>query len=352
MRKQTFINLIFLLCLSHFIFADLKPSTNSPFEKNVVMKKNLTVNGDTDLKGNTTVDGNLVTTGTITAGGATNSSIDIPTSESQLDINPSSGKPVVIADKLKIDSYSILTKGNNALKLSSVGGTYNEDLNISFNGVSDELALSSTTGAWKLKLGTLNPYIADMTVLGFGDLSVADVRIRWDTRGNDCFKIGTYCNNASYSGYICIVDNSDFTDVDRSPLAISIDPVWRIYSSDADQALDYIEFFHNQTNPVIQGGNGTLILTPTYNYAADAGSTDAYVITLTGLTVATGTKITFFANTANTGACSLNVNGTGAIALKAFHDQDPPDNYIEVGSIIDVVYDGTNYQIQTPDTNP
>jgi hypothetical protein len=53
------------------------------------------------------------------------------------------------------------------------------------------------------------------------------------------------------------------------------------------------------------------------------------------------------AATANTGACTLNGK-----ALKVLHDQDPPDNWIEAGSIIHAIYDGTNYQVMTPDANP
>ena len=49
-------------------------------------------------------------------------------------------------------------------------------------------------------------------------------------------------------------------------------------------------------------------------FAADAEASDAYVITLSPAPTAlyTGMKITFSANTANTGACTLNVNSLGA----------------------------------------
>jgi len=88
------------------------------------------------------------------------------------------------------------------------------------------------------------------------------------------------------------------------------------------------------------------------NYGLDAVGTDAYAITITGLTATTGTIIVFKANVANTGACSLNVNGGGVVSLKAYSDQDPPDNYIEAASMVMVAFDGTNYQILSPDCNP
>lgn len=88
----------------------------------------------------------------------------------------------------------------------------------------------------------------------------------------------------------------------------------------------------------------------TINFAADAQSTDTYVITLAPVPAAyvTGMMITFTANTANTGACSVNVNGLGAKALKKGVSTDPGDNFIKVGSVVVAVYDGTNFQMLQP----
>jgi hypothetical protein len=94
-------------------------------------------------------------------------------------------------------------------------------------------------------------------------------------------------------------------------------------------------------------------LTSEMNFNYDAESTDDYVITLTGVTsYYAGMVVYFVANTANTGACTLDINDMGQISLKAFHDQDPPNNYIEVGSIVQCVFDGTNFQLLEPDSNP
>jgi hypothetical protein len=102
--------------------------------------------------------------------------------------------------------------------------------------------------------------------------------------------------------------------------------------------------------------NSQVALNGATNYGADAGSTDAYSCTVPGLTnTVAGTIVIFKANTANTGACTLDPDGAyplGAVALKAYHDQDPPDNYIEAGSIVMVIFDGTYWEIQTPDANP
>jgi len=92
------------------------------------------------------------------------------------------------------------------------------------------------------------------------------------------------------------------------------------------------------------------ITTATLNYFTDAGSTDDYVATLSPAATAytTGMMVTFKANTANTGACTVNVNGLGAKALKRGVSTDPADNFIKAGSIVVAVYDGTNFQMIQP----
>lgn len=85
----------------------------------------------------------------------------------------------------------------------------------------------------------------------------------------------------------------------------------------------------------------------TNNYAADAGSTDAYAITstvpLTALVA--GKEITFKANTRNTGPCTLNVDSLGAVGIKKDVDQDLATGDIKANQIVKVVYDGTNFQL-------
>ena len=91
------------------------------------------------------------------------------------------------------------------------------------------------------------------------------------------------------------------------------------------------------------GPTKTGIQNSTYSYAADAQASDTYAITLSPApsAYATGQRFIFKANTANTGAASLNVNSLGAITLKKNHDQDLATDDIEAGSIIEVVYDST-----------
>lgn len=85
--------------------------------------------------------------------------------------------------------------------------------------------------------------------------------------------------------------------------------------------------------------------------AADAGSNDTYVVTLSPVPSALadiqGLPISFKANTINTGACTLNVNSLGPIAIKKLYNQDLSDGDIKANQWVTVVYDGTNFQLQS-----
>lgn len=84
-------------------------------------------------------------------------------------------------------------------------------------------------------------------------------------------------------------------------------------------------------------------------YGADAGVSDAYAIsmspTVTGL--ATGQLINFRANTANTGAATLNVDGLGAVPILKNGATPVDTNDILAGQLVTVIYDGTNFQMQS-----
>ncbi len=118
----------------------------------------------------------------------------------------------------------------------------------------------------------------------------------------------------------------------------------------------------NDPTPLIYGDfstdevtiNGDLTANGNFNYDADAGASDNYTCTITGITAyVAGIPIYFKANTANTGACTINVNTLGAIPLKIKgNTADPEDNWILVGQIVHCVYDGTVFQVLNPDSTP
>ena len=86
----------------------------------------------------------------------------------------------------------------------------------------------------------------------------------------------------------------------------------------------------------------------TFKYAEDAEASDTYVISLTPALTAytTGQNIRFNANTINTGACTINVDGLWAKSIKTKIGTDPVDWEIQASTTYDLVYDGTNFVLQ------
>lgn len=82
-------------------------------------------------------------------------------------------------------------------------------------------------------------------------------------------------------------------------------------------------------------------------YAADAGASDAYAVTLSPVPASytTGMTVRFKANTVNTGATTLNVNGLGAKDIRKGNNAVLADGDIAAGSVVEVVYDGTNFRL-------
>lgn len=90
-------------------------------------------------------------------------------------------------------------------------------------------------------------------------------------------------------------------------------------------------------------------------YAADAGSTDAYAITLSPAITAyaNGMVFRFKANTVNTGAATLNINSLGAKAIVKNFNVALADGDIKASQIVEVQYEsvGDNFQLLSPVSN-
>lgn len=86
------------------------------------------------------------------------------------------------------------------------------------------------------------------------------------------------------------------------------------------------------------------------DYCAPSGGTDTYACNLSPAisSYTTGGRYKFKADVANTGAATLNLNAVGAITIKKAPGgvtTDLADNDILVGQMVEVVYDGTNFQM-------
>ncbi len=86
-----------------------------------------------------------------------------------------------------------------------------------------------------------------------------------------------------------------------------------------------------------------------YVFVADTASDDDYLIAPSPAIAAyaTGQMFHFTAQTVNTGAATLNVNSKGAKAILKEHDVALANGDIEAGQIVTVIYDGTQFQMQS-----
>ena len=82
-------------------------------------------------------------------------------------------------------------------------------------------------------------------------------------------------------------------------------------------------------------------------YVVDTGAADAYVMTLVPAITAyaTGAKYRFIAANSNTGASTLNVNAVAATAITKNGGTALASGDIVAGDVVEVVYDGTNFEI-------
>lgn len=98
--------------------------------------------------------------------------------------------------------------------------------------------------------------------------------------------------------------------------------------------------------------NGNRIIDGTLNYCADAGASDSYACNMSPALASyiSGACYTFKANTANTGAATVNFNSLGAKTIVKTTGGVPTDlatDDIRAGQIVSLCYDGTNMQMQS-----
>lgn len=135
--------------------------------------------------------------------------------------------------------------------------------------------------------------------------------------------------------------NSNFTELYDNKIETSV--------LDTDTALTANSDSKIATQKAVKAYADSLV-SPTgkswNEYAVDAVGTDSYAITLTGFaSYVAGQTFKFKAGTANTGACTLNVNGLGAKTIKKDVSSDLATGDILANQIVTVIYDGTNMQM-------
>ena len=136
-----------------------------------------------------------------------------------------------------------------------------------------------------------------------------------------------------------------------SPIAVG-DNDWRVPTQGENDALV-------GNNLDIAVGTGNKFITQTWlqhnaeKYAADSGSNDTYVITLSPAPTSytNGMVVYFKANTVNTWAATINVNSLGAKTIVKGVNTTLADGDIAAWQLCTLIYDWTNFVLQTPTAN-
>jgi hypothetical protein len=156
------------------------------------------------------------------------------------------------------NSEFISNSTNGIIRMGGAGGTYDNWIDFKFDVFSSVTDLDTSATNFRFQK---NCIVGDDKIFGLGD--GGDAFFRWKNfASRDCLQLATFVNDyvgSGDSGYITIINQLDSASGNREPAAFSVDPVLRIYSSDATEADDWIEIFHNQTTGVIQCGNGGLV---------------------------------------------------------------------------------------------
>jgi len=247
---------------------------------------------------------------------------------------------------LASNAYSLPSRGGGSIILRSISSSANS---ITITSTDPALFLDATTS------GDTDFYLCnnedslgtddDVFTIGTGTSCGSNSLLKLD--GNN-FTLGTIdptiLLDATTSGdtdfYIC--DNEDSLGTDDDTFIIGTGSTCG--SSDA---------FAITSNGDASFEQNVLINELNFS-AATAGTDDNYALTLvpSATVYTTGLMVMFSTTNANSGAATLNINGLGAKSLKMLNNQQPADDYIESGSIIMAVYDGTNFQMIQPDANP
>lgn len=211
---------------------------------------------------------------------------------------------------------------------------------------SHDYKLSEVTGSdkavGKTATQTLSNKILTAPQINMGSDATGDMYFRNSSGVTSRLPIGATGTilEAQSSGIPAWVPNPSTADASTTVKGVS---------QEATQAQVLARTATGSTSARLFVNPSTLTTVQTYDYVADAGGTDAYAITVTPAPTAyvTGQVFRFRANTANTGTATLNVNSLGAVTIVKNVSTALDTGDILAGQIIEVVYNGTNFVLQS-----
>lgn len=118
-------------------------------------------------------------------------------------------------------------------------------------------------------------YLEDVSsYIKIGDYSDENVNVEflWEDTSYGFLTIGIPVNSTDSCGLIAILDKTHISETNRVISSLFENPTLRIYSSDLTEVNDFIQFYHNQSNGVIENGKGDLELVTNLSSGETTGS--------------------------------------------------------------------------------
>jgi len=197
-----------------------------------------------------------------------------------LNINSDGTLPVSISGDVTLENGELIDNSTDGtICLQGAGGTNNEDICFGLESISNEIVLDSNTSATRIN-SDFTMRFSDNIAAQWGGGS--DALMLWTDVGNDNLQLAIGVGSAADSGYFSLMEYADRTAANRSPSGTSANPVLRVYSSDATEANDYIEMYHDQGKGIITVGTGSVTLNANSNgkiIFQDGGSSLFNVVT-------------------------------------------------------------------------
>ena len=237
------------------------------------------------------------------------------------------------------------TNNNEVLKITATASAVNE-LTLTNAATGGSPTLSATGGDTNIGI-TITPKGTGLITLGGSAMNInssGHVVSNMILNGTGTAVHYTYYSNTGVNAFLGIEGSAG------AQILGGTSPYSFIFGTETN---DPVEICTTSAPRIRLAGGGTITVCSSINYAADAQASDTYVITLDPALTAyvTGQQVIFKANTANTGAASININGLGAKTIVKRVNTTLANSDILAGMFCHIVYDGTNFVLLNPVVN-
>lgn len=249
-----------------------------------------------------------------------------------------------VSGALQIGEYEAGVSGDIKISPSGIlGRNSSNETTFSIDGTTGNATFGGTLVAASGTFGTITSgSLEGLTVTG-GTIQTATTgqRVKIDSTG-----LMGYASNGSANLYL---NNSGVTEVIgiyNQGVANDITGTHSSWYVTYDGQGRFERIVLNTPLEIAYGGTGKTT-GGGVDYVVDSGSTDDYAVTLSPApeSYADGLTLLFKANTANTGAATLNCNSLGPAEIRKKHDQALDTNDIEAGQLVLVAFNYSNPEV-------